>query len=253
VPGLAVVLGPLRRLAVLCSGGIDSEVLLRAAVLHLGAESVMALTSDTCFLAGAYRSRIPEVCRKLGVEYVPLVWDPLLSGAIRANLPDRCYLCRKAVCSMLSSEAFRLGYPLVADGTNLDDLGEDRPGLAAAGEEGVIHPLVAAGMGKREVREMAEELGVDDPLRPHDSCLATRVQTGLPLEAGLLALVERLEAPFRGRVRGRLRARISPGSVTLEYEAVDACLVAGMSESIGNVAAEAGYTMSAVLLPAEGS
>ena len=249
MPGLADVLGPLRRLAVLYSGGIDSEVLLRAAVLHLGAGSVMALTSDTCFLSGHYRRRNPEICLELGVEYRPLAWDPLQSEAIRANLPDRCYLCRKAVCSMLSSEAFRLGYPLVADGTNLDDLVEDRPGLRAAEEESVIRPLVAAGMGKREVRRLAEELGVDDPLRPHDSCLATRIPFGVPITAGSLDLVERLESPFRSLARGRLRARVSPGRVTIEYEQSDDGLVAGMSGEMERMAADSGCTLALDFLP----
>ena len=245
------VLSPLGRLAILYSGGIDSEVLLHAAVEYLGTGSVLALTSDTCFLAEDYRIRIPEVCRKLGVRFVPVTWDPLQYREITSNSPMRCYHCKKAVYSRLSSEAYRLGFALVADGTSMDDLGEDRPGLRAAEEENIIHPLVAAGMGKREVRELGRELGVDHWDRPHDSCLATRISCGLPLTAEALALVEKLEAPVRHHTSGRFRARLTSEGILLEHMDSDAGLLEEHMGYIRETAAAAGHDVTPVSLPDE--
>jgi uncharacterized protein len=242
------VLAPLCRLAVLVSGGIDSEVLLHAAVSSLGAGSVLALTAYTCFLAEGYRLRIPEVCRKLGVRHVPVKWDPLQVDEVAANAPDRCYHCKRAVYSLLASEAYRRGFPLAADGTSMDDLEEDRPGLRAAEEQNIIHPLVAAGMGKAEVRELGRQLGVDHPDRPHDSCLATRIPAGTALTAEKLRLVEKLEAPLIHVVTGRFRARLTPEAVVLDYTPADSELLQRHLEGIRETAAEAGLELSLNLL-----
>ncbi len=222
---LSKVLGSFERFAVLLSGGVDSEVLLRAAVRRLGSGSVLALTADTCFQAEHYRKMIPVVCSSLGVELARVKYDPLLSADIVANGPDRCYHCKKAVYSHLKAEAFRRGFPVVADGTNLDDLDEHRPGLHAASEESVLHPFVAAGMGKSDIRHLAKSLGMTDPDRPSDSCLATRISEGLELSHERLALIEMLEAPLRPHVRGRFRIRLGSVGITLEYEEIDAGLV----------------------------
>jgi uncharacterized protein len=238
--GLREVLSSLDRLAVLVSGGIDSEVLLHAAVDCLGPDGVLALTADTCFLAEGYRMRIPEVCRKLGVRYAPVRWNPLASGDVALNSPDRCYHCKRAVYSRLSSEAYRLGFPLVADGTSMDDLDDGRPGLKAAEEQNIIHPLVAAGMGKADIRQLGRELGVDHPDRPHDSCLATRIPCGMQLTAERLSLVEKLEAPLIHVVSGRFRAKLEPEAVVIEYTSADEDLLGSHLAEIRETAAAAG-------------
>jgi len=246
------VLAPLEKLAVLVSGGIDSEVLLHAAVQFIEPANVLALTADTCFLAECYRMRIPEVCRKLQVRYAPVRWDPLQSAAITANSQDRCYFCRKAVYSRLTSESYRLGFPLAADGTSLDDLQEERPGLRAAEEENVIHPFVAAGMGKDDIRELGRELGVDNVDRPSDSCLATRIASGLELTGERLILAEKLEAPLRHLIRGRFRARLDSGGILVEYGEADAALLEEHMSGIEETAAEAGLGVRLFLLRSEG-
>ncbi len=246
------VLASFEKLAVLVSGGIDSEVLLHAVVRILGPASALALTADTCFLADCYRMRIPEVCRKLGVKYSPVRWNPLQSADITANLPDRCYHCKKAVYSRLNARAWRLGFPLAADGTSMDDMQDNRPGLRAAEEENVIHPFVAAGMGKGDVRELGRELGVDNTSRPSDSCLATRIASGLELTAERLTLAEKLEAPMRHLVRGRFRAHLDSEGVLLEYSGEDTALLEEHLEGIRETAAEAGLDVRLDLLSSEG-
>jgi uncharacterized protein len=225
VDSLSEVLGSFERLAVLLSGGVDSEVLLRAAVRRLGPGSVLALTADTCFQAEHYRKMIPVVCSGLGVELARVKYDPLTSSDIVKNGSDRCYHCKKAVYSHLRMEAYRRGFPVIADGTNLDDLDEHRPGLLAASEENVLHPFVAACMGKNDIRNLSESLGMADPGRPSDSCLATRISEELELSQERLLLIEKLEAPLRPHVRGRLRVRLGSKGITLEYEEIDAGLV----------------------------
>jgi len=225
VDSLSEVLSSFERLAVLLSGGVDSEVLLRAAVRRLGSGSILALTADTCFQAEHYRKRIPVVCDSLDVELARVTYDPLTSSDIVSNGPDRCYHCKKAIYSHLRAEAFRRGFPVIADGTNLDDLDDNRPGLQAASEENVLHPFVAAGMGKFDIRNLSKSLGMADPDRPSDSCLATRISEELELSQERISLIERLEAPLRPHVRGRFRVRLGSEGITLEYEEIDAELV----------------------------
>jgi len=243
VDSLSAVLSSFERIAVLLSGGVDSEVLLRAAVRLPGPGSILALTADTCFQAEHYRKRIPAVCSSLGVELAKVAYDPLASPDIVANGPDRCYHCKKAVYSHLKAEAFRRGFPVVADGTNLDDLDEHRPGLRAASEESVLHPFVAAGMGKSDIRNLAISLGMTDPDRPSDSCLATRISKGMELSHERLTLIEKLEAPLRPHVRGRFRIRLGSEGLALEYEEADAELVADSLDLIGKTAREYGLSL----------
>jgi len=243
VDSLSAVLSSFERLAVLLSGGADSEVLLRAAVHRMGPESILALTADTCFQAEHYRKRIPVVCGSLGVELARVKYDPLTSTDIVENGPDRCYHCKKAIYSHLKAEAFRRGFPIVADGTNLDDLDEKRPGLRAAAEASVLHPFVAAGMGNSDIRDLSKSLGMADPDRPSDSCLATRIREGMELSLERLTLIEKLEAPLRPHVRGRFRIRLGSEGLALEYEEVDAELVADSLDLIGKTAREYGWSL----------
>ena len=116
------------------------------------------------------------------------------------------------------------GFRSVADGTTLDDLSEDRPGLAAADEAGVLHPFVDASMGSSEVLKLLEPGGGCSCHPPSDSCLATRVK-GVPLTTETVSMVGYMEEPLRAHVRGRVRIVYDGSGLELRYTSLDEELV----------------------------
>ncbi|MBN2587801.1 MAG: hypothetical protein JXA64_00070 [Candidatus Fermentibacteraceae bacterium] len=241
--GLRRIFDSLGRCAVLFSGGHDSEVLLRVAVNTLGPDMVISLTAASPFLAGFYTDVVRAVTEELGLEPViagtPLLEDP----SITANDERRCYFCKKTIYRVLKSEARSRNFGFVMDGTNLDDLGAERPGLAAALEESIIHPFVQAGMGRRDITELGRALGTSEEGRPSDSCLATRIPPGTLITRGLLGLVEEMEAPLRPLVSGRFRVRAYPGILAVEYCEADREAVEKNTGKLRSIAGGAGLSI----------
>ncbi len=124
---------------------------------------------------------------------------------VRENLPNRCYVCKREMMQAIIREAEHYGYPVVADGTHAGDLPEDRPGMTALRELGIVSPFAEAGMGKDDIVALAADLEI--PVRPPSSCLATRIPAGLPLTRECLEMAGRAEALLRGVVTGMLRVR----------------------------------------------
>ena len=116
------------------------------------------------------------------------------------------------------------GFRFVADGTTLDDLSEDRPGLAAADEAGVLHPFVDARMGSSEVLALLESGGGFKDSPPSDSCLATRVK-GVPQTTEAVSIVGYMEEPLRAHVHGRVRIVYDGSGLELRYTSLDEELV----------------------------
>jgi uncharacterized protein len=235
--GLRRIFLRLGRCAVLFSGGFDSEVLLRAAVAALGKDAVISLTAASPLLAGFFIESIRAVTEELGLEPVFVGTSPLEDPCITANDGRRCYFCKKVIYRVLKAEARSRGCGYVMDGTSIDDLGEDRPGLEAALEEGIIHPFVQAGMGRRSITELGRVLGTSEEGHPSDSCLATRIPLGTVLTPLILGLVEEMEAPLRPLVKGRFRVRAYPGVLAVEYCEADREAV---EENIGKLRSIAG-------------
>jgi uncharacterized protein len=134
---------------------------------------------------------------------------------LRGNTPARCYVCKKAVIERGWEIAGMLGADARWDGTNLDDLDDFRPGLKAARELGVASPLLEAGLGKREIRELSRRLGLPWD-RPPQSCLATRFPAYTELTAENLARVGRAETWLKARGFSHVRLRVRDEDVVLE-------------------------------------
>lgn len=234
-------------LGVLVSGGCDSEVLLRAAAAILGPGSTVALTARTPLIPSAGVERAETLAKELGVVHSVYPLNLLENREIALNRPLRCYHCKRLIYAGAGVRAEKLGAAHLADGTNLDDTRERRPGLKAAAERGILHPFALAGMGKREVRNLGRKLGMPDPERPADSCLATRLQENRRITPELLSLVEELEAPLKGSVRGRLRAVIREGVVAVSFPEADAEPVLSRKEAMEALAEIKGFSL--VLVP----
>jgi len=183
----------LTRIAVAYSGGVDSTFLLFMAVETLGVENVVALQlhSRLQSRSGLVDSErvilddFPGDIQFQRIEVTPLQWDRFV-----VNDKKRCYYCKKEMYTTLLTKARSMGFAKLADGTNVDDLQEDRPGLRALEELGVFTPLESAGFTKKEIRRAAEQLGLSNFDLPSNSCLATRIVRNTTITEADLQRVE---------------------------------------------------------------
>ena len=180
------------------SGGVDSGVVLAAAVRALGADRVVAATAVSPSLPAAERAAAHDFATSLGVRHEQPRTDELSRPGYVANAGDRCAFCKSELVDVLTPLAAELGIADVVTGTNADDLRAGfRPGIRAAAERGAWAPLARAGMTKDDVRAAARRWGLPLADKPAAACLASRIAYGVPVSAAGLARVERAEAALR--------------------------------------------------------
>lgn len=203
-------------LALAVSGGVDSMTLAVVACSVEPRSEVFHAVSPAVPVAAT--ARVREYAARLGWTLQLLDAGEFADSAYRANPVDRCYFCKHNLYRSLRQHT---ALPLAA-GTNTDDLQDFRPGLRAAAEEGVLHPLVAAGIDKASVREIAAQLGlVDLQALPAAPCLASRVSTGIAIDPALLPLLDQAEQALRRQLglldsSADLRCRLRPEGIAVE-------------------------------------
>ena len=181
------------------SGGVDSGVVLAAAVRALGADRVVAATAVSPSLPAAERSAAHAFASSLGVRHAQPRPGELSRPGYVANAGDRCAFCKAELVDVLAPLAAQLGIADVVTGTNADDLRAGfRPGIRAAAERGAWAPLARAGMTKDDVRAAARRWGLPLADKPAAACLASRIAYGVPVSAAGLARVEAAESALRG-------------------------------------------------------
>jgi uncharacterized protein len=180
------------------SGGVDSGVVLAAAVRALGADRMVAATAVSPSLPAAERAVAAHFVASLGVRHEQPRTDELSREGYRANAGDRCAFCKSELIDVLTPLAARLGIADVVTGTNADDVRAGfRPGIRAAAERGAWAPLARAGMTKDDVRAAARLWGLPLADKPAAACLASRIAYGVPVSAEGLARVEAAETALR--------------------------------------------------------
>jgi uncharacterized protein (TIGR00268 family) len=195
---LEAELAPLPGVLVAFSGGVDSGVVLAAAVRALGADRVVAATAVSPSLPAAERVGAADFAASLGVRHEQPRTDELSREGYRANAGDRCAFCKAELVDVLAPLAARLGIADVVTGTNADDLRAGfRPGIRAAADRGAWAPLARAGMTKDNVRAAARRWSLPLADKPAAACLASRIAYGVPVSAEGLARVEAAEAVLR--------------------------------------------------------
>jgi len=206
---LATVLRPLQRIAIACSGGVDSTVLAVAAARILGAGNVFAVTAAAPMVPEDDRQDADDMARIAGIQHrVIHLSDSILDQPpFSDNPPDRCYHCKKIIFNTLLAEARQAGFSVLCDGTNVDDLGDYRPGLQALREMQIISPLAQAGLSKADVRELARTLCPDYAAKPAMACLATRIPTYTPITRAAMTRIDRAESLLRRHGLTQVRVR----------------------------------------------
>jgi len=197
------------------SGGIDSTLVLKVAhdALGAGAVGITAVSPTFPAIELAWAERLAA---EIGARHRIVRTDQLQVPAFVQNDASRCFHCKTDLYQLLGGLQQDLKMRIVVDGTNLDDLGDERPGHAAAREWGVRSPLVEAGLSKSEVRELARELRLSNWDKPAAACLSSRIQRGTPIAVEKLSRVERAEAFLLEQGFRQVRVRDLEGAARVE-------------------------------------
>ena len=164
---------PMRSLIIAFSGGVDSTFVLRVAHEILG-DSVLALTTTSPTMPDEDRESAIAMAQLIGARHLIVESNELEIPGYSANPINRCYLCKHNLFTVCEAKAAELGIDEIVDGLNLDDLHDYRPGMQAATEKRVRHPLVEAEMTKADVRELSRSMGLPTWDRPASPCLSSR-------------------------------------------------------------------------------
>jgi uncharacterized protein len=185
------------RWVVALSGGVDSAVLLGLTAEALGSPNVVAVTGRSPAVTDAEISDAAAVARRFGVRHEVVATREMDNPRYVANGGDRCFHCRTELFGILRTIALELAPARVAYGAIVDDLGDDRPGMAAAEKYGIAAPLLAGGLSKADVRVLASTWVLDVADKPANACLASRIPKGVPVTTERLAQVARAETALR--------------------------------------------------------
>lgn len=241
------VRGAGRKVLVCFSGGVDSTLVL-AACVRAGLQ-VRALLAVSPSLPREERAEAHALAGALGVELEEVATGETELPEYRANAGDRCYWCKSTLYGVAEVAAVKLGFEgVLMNGTQLEDLGDVRPGLQAAKEHGVVSPLVEAGLDKAAVRLLARHWDLANADKAASPCLASRFPVGTEVTPERLQQVEAVESFLRAQKLWPARARWHESVVRIELEAALAarCFEEPLRTGLERAAWRAGFRFVAV-------
>jgi uncharacterized protein len=221
---------------------VDSSLLIRVAASVPGLRYVAVTTASPTNTA-AEIEEARAFARELGARHAVVPVDELDTPGYAENPPERCFLCKQTLYPICFGIAAEEGLAWVADGVNTDDLGDYRPGLRAAAEMGVRHPLVEAGLSKRDIRALSSWYGLRTADKPASPCLSSRFPYGTRITHERLAQVERAEAAVRDLGLSELRVRYYGETARVEIGAGEHARLgdAGLRHAIDAAVRRAGF------------
>jgi uncharacterized protein len=209
---LLAVLRSMKRVVVAYSGGIDSTVVAKAAHLALGANAI-AVTADSPSVPRSEIDQAKEIAKQIGIAHRLVSTEEFANPDYLKNDGTRCYYCKDELYSQLDRLLPSLGFEIICSGANLDDRGDYRPGLIAAAEHQVRHPLQEAGFTKADVRALALQWDLPTWDKPASPCLSSRIAPGVQATPERTARIEQAEAYLRTLGYREFRVRLHEGEL----------------------------------------
>ena len=205
-------------LAVAFSGGVDSSLLLELAHEVLG-DNALALTACMTGLPARELAQAQAFCSQRNIRHLLVDFDEFAVAGFAANPPHRCYLCKHALLTALLTCTAEQGIAALAEGSNLDDEDDYRPGKAAIEELGVASPFVLAGLNKADIRALSKKRGLPTWNKPPCACLSTRLPYDTPLTKDLLKRIDKAEEQLLNLGAKQVRVRVHQDLARIELDA----------------------------------
>ena len=217
---LVDILSKMDRVIIAYSGGVDSAFLAAVANEVLG-NNALSVTAVSPSLAPSELEEAQSLAQDLGLNYRTINTNEIDREDYSANNPDRCFFCKDELYSHLIKFCGEENYSFVVNGTNVDDLGDYRPGLDAATQYGVRSPLVEENLEKKDIRVLSREMGLPTWDKPAQACLSSRIPYGTMVTVEALTTIAKAEKYLREKGFKQLRVRHHENIARIEISADD--------------------------------
>ncbi|QVL33648.1 ATP-dependent sacrificial sulfur transferase LarE [Telmatocola sphagniphila] len=240
---LLEVLSQMSSVAVAFSGGVDSALVCWAAQTALG-DKARAVTADSPSVPRAEIAEAIEIARQIGIAHEIISTQEFQNSAYLKNDGARCYFCKSELYAAIAAQLSEWQAEVICSGANSDDLGDYRPGLIAAAEKKVRHPLVEAGFSKAEVRDLAKEVGLSIWDKPASPCLSSRLAPGVVVTTQRTSMIEAAEKILRELGLRECRVRLHEGElarIEVPLEAIAKLMEQKVRENLARALRELGF------------
>lgn len=230
------------RLMIAFSGGVDSTFLLKVAHEELGKNVTAAIVSSPIF-PRRETEQAEDFCKEMGISSLIIDSKELNDPEFCKNPVNRCYLCKKNIFAQILAAAGELGIKHIAEGSNIDDLNDYRPGIKAVGELKIHSPFLTTGFSKEEIRICSKRLGLSSWDKPSSACLCSRIPYGQAITKEKLEMIEKAEHFLRslGFRQVRVRHHGDTARIELPPEDIAGVFKNNIAESITEYFSQLGF------------